>query len=85
MQHFYQDILKEGNDDQKFWRCRDLWDKNFEVLHSAMSLYKVDLECAETVKDKPSGINSGFITYSNTIKFSGIWLDNSIYLITKWQ
>ena len=39
--------------------------------------------CAETVKDKPTGNDSGFITSSNTINISGIWLENSGYLITQ--
>ena len=40
--------------------------------------------CAEIVKDKPTGNYSGFIRYSNTINFSGIWLDKIFYLVTQW-
>ena len=45
---------------------------------------KIDLECAETVKAKPTVNDSGFIAYSNTINFSSKWLDKSVYLITQW-
>ena len=45
----------------------------------------VDLECRENVKFKPNGNDSGFMTYSNTICFYGILLDNSSYLITQWK
>ena len=51
---------------------------------SAITLDKVDLVCAETIKNKPTGNHSGFITYSNKIYFSGIWLYNSGYIITQW-
>ena len=46
---------------------------------------KVDLECAETVKAKPTGNSSGFNTYSNTINVACIWLDKSVYLIIQWK
>ena len=52
---------------------------------SAIALDKVDLVCAETVEAKPTGNDSGFITYSNKIYVYGVWLDNSGYLITKWN
>ena len=39
----------------------------------------------ETVKDKPTGNDLDFITYSKTIYFDGILLDNSGYLITQWK
>ena len=44
---------------------------------------KVDIECVGTVKAKPTGNDSGFITYSNRINFDSKWLDNSGYLITR--
>ena len=53
-------------------------------MQSAIELDKVDLVCAETVKSKPTVNYSGFITYSNTIDFSGKWFDNSGYIITQW-
>ena len=83
MQRMYQNIPKEGNADNKFLRCSDLQDKNFEVMCSEVTLYKVDLECAGTVKAIPTANASGFITYSSTINVSSKWLDNSGYLITK--
>ena len=43
----------------------------------------IDLACAETVKDKSTENNAGFITYSRKIYFTGTWLDNSGYLITQ--
>ena len=76
--------MKEDNGDQKYSRCTDLQDNNFEVLCSEISIDKVDLECAETVKSKPTKNDSGFINYSSTIIFSGIWLDNSGYIIIQW-
>ena len=49
----YQNFLKKGNGDHRFLMCPDLQYKNFEVLLSPIKLYKVDLECAKTVKYKP--------------------------------
>ena len=79
----YQNHLKECNCDHKFLRCTDLLGKNFEVLRSEIALDEVYLECAVTVKAKPNGNYSGFITYSKRIKFSIKWLDKSGYLITQ--
>ena len=59
----YQNICKEGNGDHKFLRCTNIWDNNFEVLRSEISLDKFNLEYAENVKAKPTGNNSGLITY----------------------
>ena len=61
--------MKEGNGDQKYLRCTDLQDNNFEVMNSEIALDKVYLECAEKFKAKTNGNDSGFITYSNTIYF----------------
>ena len=66
----YQQFFKEVNFYHQFLRCLDLRDKNFEVLHSSIALYKVDLEYTETVKAKPTGNDSVFIAYSNTINFA---------------
>ena len=52
-------------------------------MRSAIALDKVDLECAGTVKNKPTGNASGFITYLNTIKFSTKLLYNNGYIRTK--
>ena len=84
MQHMYQDILKKGNGAHKYLRCPDLWDNNFEVLRSEIALDKVDLGCTETGNSKPTRNDSGFITYQKHY-FSGIWLDNSGYLIPQCQ
>ena len=62
MKFLYQKILKEGNGDHKYLRCTDLWYNNFEVLRSEIALDKVNLECAETVKYKPTRNYSGFIS-----------------------
>ena len=51
-------------------------------MYSAITLNKVGLECAETVKYKPTENYSGFISYPNTINFVIKWLDNSGYIIT---
>ena len=56
MQRLYQNILKEDNGDQKCLMCADLRDNNFGVICSEIALDKVDLECAETFKDKPTRI-----------------------------
>ena len=79
----YQNLLKEGNGHHKFLRCPDLRDNDFEVLHSEITLDKVDLEFAQTIKYKPTANDSYFITYSNIINFSSKWLDTSGYLITQ--
>ena len=65
--------------------CPDIRGNNFEVLHSNITLDKVDMVFSETVKDKPTEDYSGFITYSNTIYISGIQLDNCGYLINQGQ
>ena len=65
--------------------CPDIRGNNFEVLNSNITLDKVDMVFSETVKDKPTVDYSGFITYSNTIYISGIWLYNSVYLMNQWQ
>ena len=54
MQRLNQKILNGDNGDQKYTRCPDLQDENFEVMRSSISLDKFDLECAETVKTKPT-------------------------------
>ena len=54
-------------------------------MRSTIALDKIDLDCAETVKAKPIGNGSVFITYSNTIKFSVKYLDNSGYIINQRQ
>ena len=53
-------------------------------MRSEITWDKVNLECAETAKAIPTVNNSGFINYSNINNFSGIWLDNSGYLITQY-
>ena len=73
-QRMYQRFLKEGNGDHSILRCPDLQDSNFEVLSSTIELYKVNLEFAESVKDKPTRDDSGLIIYSNTINFAIKWL-----------
>ena len=40
---------------------------------------------SETVKAKPTGNDSGFITYSKKINFVSKWLDKSVYLITQFK
>ena len=64
--------------------CSDLWQKNFDVLRSEITLNKVYLECEDTVKSKPNGNDSDFITYWKKTNFTGKWLNNSGYIITQW-
>ena len=52
-------------------------------MRSTIALDKIDLDCAETVKAKPIGNGSVFITYSNTINVDSEYLDNIGYLINK--
>ena len=54
-------------------------------MRSEIALDNVNLECAAIVKAKPTGNDSGFIKYSNTINFNSKWLDKSGYLINQWQ
>ena len=82
MKRMYRQLLNEGNSEQKYLRCPDLWDNNFEVLRSSIALDKVDIECANIVKPEPTRNDSGFINYSDTIHFYGIWLNNIVCLIT---
>ena len=51
-------------------------------MRTAIALYKVDLVCAEKVREKPTGDDAGFITYSKQNSF--LWLDKCGYLINKW-
>ena len=83
MQRIYQNILKEGNGNKKCLRFPDIQDNKFDILRSAIVLDKVDQVCEETVRAKPTGNDSGFITYSKNIYISGIWLYNSGYIITQ--
>ena len=69
MQRMYQNILKEGNGDHKYLRCPDIWDNNFEVLRPSITSDKIDLDCAENVKSKPTVNDSVFVNYSNTTNF----------------
>ena len=85
MQHIYKKIVKEGNGYHDYLRCTYIRYNNFEVLCAAIKMYEVDLECAETVKARPTGNDSCFITYSNTLYFSGILLHNIDYLIIQWE
>ena len=78
-------FVSEGNGDKKYLRFPYIWDNNFEVMSSEIALYNFDLKCAETVKSKPTRNGSVFITYSNTIYFSVIWLDNIGCLIIQYQ
>ena len=64
-------------------RCTDLQNKNYEVLRSTIALEKVNLDCSETVKSKPTRNDSGFIISSNTINFDSKWLYNSGYLLNQ--
>ena len=52
-------------------------------MHSKITLDTIGLDCAKNVKSKPTRDDSGCITYSNIINFSGKWLDNGGYLITQ--
>ena len=54
MKRMFQDILKYGDGDHNYLRCPDIWDKNFEVMHSAISLYEVDMARSETVDAEPT-------------------------------
>ena len=81
----YHTILNKVNGNQKFLRCPDLSDKNFEVLHLYITLDEINLDCELTIEEKSNGNDSGFITYSNTINFASKWLDNGGYLITQCQ
>ena len=63
IQRLYQNILKEGNGNQKYLRFPDHQENKFEVLHTSITLDKADFECACIVKAKPTGNDSGFITY----------------------
>ena len=42
-------------------------------MRSEITLYKVNFECAVTVKAKPTENDSSVITYSNTIIFYSKW------------
>ena len=56
------------------------------ILYAQLS-YRIRSTFAYTYKfiENPTSNNSDFITYSNKIYFSGLWLDNCGYLINKWK
>ena len=45
-------------------------------------MYKADLACTNILRGKPTGNNSGFITYFNTLDISGLWSDNCSFFYT---
>ena len=47
MHRIYQRLFKEGNVDRKYLRCSDLQDNNFEVMHTAIVLNKIDIACVD--------------------------------------
>ena len=65
MHCIYQSILKKVNGDHKYSRFTDIIDKNFDVLHSGIILYKIDLACVEIVISKPTVNYVDFIARSN--------------------
>ena len=77
-----QRILREGNGDHKYLRCPYLQDKFLGYVYRYF-IYKVEFVCAQKDRAKPTSNYSGFITYSNTIGFSGSWLDNCSCLINE--
>ena len=82
IQCIYQIIIKKRNVYHKYSRCTYLQDENFEVMHTALSLDKLDLACAKILREKPTGNDSGFITYS---KKSCLLLSNCSHLLRRWQ
>ena len=50
----------------------------------AISLDKVGLTCYKTLVVKTTGNNSNYITYSNTLYFSGLFLDKHVYILHVW-
>ena len=65
--------------------CPDLQDENFEVMSSAISLDKLYMVFAETIKCKPTGHDSYFITYSNTIYVFGIIVKTVFSWFRNWR
>ena len=63
MQLVHQFFFKERNGDHKSLRCPDLQYNNFEVMRSESALGKINHNCAENVKAKPTGNDSDFMTY----------------------
>ena len=63
IQRLYHNILKESNVDQKYLRCTDIGDNNFEVMRSPIAWNKVYHESSDTVKAKTTGKYSGYIKY----------------------
>ena len=61
MQRIYHRLLKEVNGNHKYLRFPYLLDNNFEVLLSDITMDKVDLVCAETVKTKSIVNDSDFV------------------------
>ena len=83
MQRIYKMLFNLLNVDHEYFRCLDILYNKLEVICSDIALDKLDLVCEETVKDKSNIDYSDFINYSNTIYFTGLWLDNCDYFITQ--
>ena len=84
MYWIYQSLLKEVNGGNKYLGFPYLLDNNFEVMCTAIALDKIYLVCTDTVREKYTVNDAGFITYSNKIYFSCYWLDNCGYLMNEW-
>ena len=65
MHRIYQRLLKEVDGDHKYLRCTYVLYNNFKIQCATISLDKVELMFAETVKENLSENDAGFITYSN--------------------
>ena len=63
--------------------CPYIRDNNFDILNSDIALDKADPVFEKTIKAKSTRNDLGFITYSNTIYFSGIWLYKCGYILTR--
>ena len=50
----YHKILKGIHGDHKYLMCSDLWDNRYGVMPSENMFNKIDLECAETIKARPT-------------------------------
>ena len=57
----YHGIFKEVNGDKKYLSCTYLLYNNFEFLRAATTLDKVYIVCSETVREKPTGNDTGLL------------------------
>ena len=78
------DAFDKETFDHKYKRYPDLLNDDFDVLHAAIPLIKIELVWTDIARSKITVNDTRFIRYSKTIYFSCLRLDKCGYLISWW-